>query len=257
MTELEGRVALVTGAGRGIGAAIAESLARAGALVILADRAFPNDQPAMDGSEQVELDVTNEDGWRTVIADITVRHGRLDILVNNAGIYLLSAITETSLDDWRRVQSVNVEGVFLGCKHAMPLLAETAKRLGHTASIINMSSTAGLVGAAGGAAYGASKGAVRLLTKSVALEGAAFGIRANSVHPAIIETAMGQQVIDAIKLYGNMGANQARAEAAQLQPLARLGEPRDIAECVLFLASDRSRFMTGSELVVDGGFTAR
>jgi NAD(P)-dependent dehydrogenase (short-subunit alcohol dehydrogenase family) len=182
--------------------------------------------------------------------------GGLDILVNNAGLFLMKPLSETSLADWKRIQSVNVEGVFLGAKHAAPLLAERASKWRGGASIINLSSVAGLVGSAGTSAYNASKGAVRLLTKSLAMELAPLQIRANSVHPGVIETHMGDEVVAGFSAASGMGDNETRVALAQRHPLGHMGDVVNIADAIVFLASDRSAFMTGSELVVDGGMTA-
>ena len=182
--------------------------------------------------------------------------GQIDVLVNNAGLFLMKPLLDISLEDWRKLHAVNVEGVFLGTKAAIPLLAERASKWKGGTAIINLSSVAGLVGAAGASCYNASKGAVRLFTKGVALEVAAAGIRVNSVHPGIIETKMGDEVVSGFSALGGMGENEARAQAAQIHPLGHMGQPQNIADAIVFLASDRAAFMTGSKLVVDGGLTA-
>ncbi len=256
MAELSGRVALVTGASRGIGAAAARALAGAGAKVVVADLAAPSELAGELGGLALALDVTDEAAWAEAMAAIAEQAGGLDILVNNAGLFLMKPVTETSLEDWRRVHAVNVEGVFLGCRAAIPLLAARAGRWSGGASIINLSSIAGLVGSAGAVCYNASKGAVRLMTKGLAMELAPARIRVNSVHPGVIETAMGDEVVAAFSAGLGVGDNEARTQLAQRHPLGRMGRVEDIAQAILHLAGDRSAFMTGSELVVDGGFTA-
>lgn len=256
MAELSGRVALVTGASRGIGAAAARALAGAGAKVVVADLEAPRELADELGGLALALDVTSEAAWAEAMAAIADQAGGLDILVNNAGLFLMKPVTETSLEDWRRVHAVNVEGVFLGCRAAIPLLAARASRWSGGASIINLSSIAGLVGSAGAVCYNASKGAVRLMTKGLAMELAPARIRVNSVHPGVIETAMGDEVVAAFSAGLGVGDNEARSQLAQRHPLGRMGRVEDIAQAILHLAGDRSAFMTGSELVVDGGFTA-
>ena len=256
MGDLSGRVALVTGAGRGIGAACARALAAAGAKVICSDLTAPDDLAAELGGLALAQDVTAEGDWDKAMAFARHEAGGLDILVNNAGLFLMKPLTETTLEDWRRVHSVNVEGVFLGCRAAIPLLAERAGKWDGGTAIVNLSSMAGLVGSAGAVCYNASKGAVRLLTKGLAMELAAAGVRVNSVHPGVIETAMGDEVVAAFSGASGLGDNEARTQLAARHPLGRMGQPRNVADAVVFLASSRSAFMTGSEVVVDGGFTA-
>jgi NAD(P)-dependent dehydrogenase (short-subunit alcohol dehydrogenase family) len=262
MARLDGRVALVTGAASGIGAACAQVLAKAGAAVVLTDlqdakgRALADEITAAGGNARyLHHDVTSEEEWAQVIADVKATHGRLDVLVNNAGIGLGAvSITDMSLADFRRQQAINVEGVFLGIKHGLKLMRE-AKNGG---SIVNMSSVAGLKGAPTLAGYCATKGAVRLMTKAVALEcGAARdGVRVNSVHPGIIETPIWLTVMPT----GEPGANappDLDAISAMAVPLGVKGVPDDIAQAVLWLASDDSRYVTGTELVIDGGLSER
>lgn len=256
MGDLAGRVALVTGAGRGIGAACARALAEAGARVICTDLSGPDDLAAELGGLAMAQDVTDEAGWTAAMDFARREAGGLDILVNNAGLFLMKPLTETSLEDWRRIHSVNVEGVFLGCRAAIPLLAERAGRWDGGTAIVNLSSMAGLVGSAGAVCYNASKGAVRLLTKGLAMELAAAGVRVNSVHPGVIETAMGDEVVAAFSGATGLGDNEARTQLATRHPLGHMGQARNVADAVVFLASSRSAFVTGSELVVDGGFTA-
>jgi NAD(P)-dependent dehydrogenase (short-subunit alcohol dehydrogenase family) len=240
--RLEDRIVLVTGAAGTLGRAIATAIETEGGTALRSDLA------GRPGQDHV-LDVTSEADWSRVVAEIEARHGRLDGLVNNAGIVLLGDVEATSLADWRRVMAVNAEGVFLGCKHAMPLLTRSA-----APSIVNLSSVSGLVGGANLAAYNASKGAVRLLTKSVALSGARKlpKVRCNSVHPAFVEGDM----VDAIASSARDPARARERMAADI-PLGRLARPGEIAEAVVWLLSDASAFTTGAEIVLDGGLVAR
>ena len=263
--RVEGKVALVTGAASGIGRACAERLAAEGATVVLTDlqdeagaEAVAAIKAAGGQASYLHQDVTDEDQWAHIISQVAAAHGRLDVLVNNAGIGLGGSVIEMSLGDFRKQMAVNVEGVFLGVKHAIPLM----RKSGDGGSIINMSSVAGLKGAASLAGYCASKGAVRLFTKAVALEcaGAQDKIRVNSVHPGIIETPIWDTIIGT----GGPGANAAPERSATLDamasvaaPLGHKGMPVDIAEGVLWLASAESRYVTGAELVIDGGLTLR
>ena len=258
MGELDGRVALVTGGARGIGAGAARALAAAGARVIVTDVGDASAIAAELGGLSRRQDVTSEAEWIETIDFARREAGGLDILVNNAGVLTreLGPLTQVSLEEWRRVHSVNVEGVFLGCKHAVPALAERAARWPGGAAIVNLSSVAGLVGFAGGACYGASKGAVRLLTKCLALELAPLNIRVNSVHPGVIDTTMGGEVVSAFAAGGG-GLNEARTRVDHMHPLGHMGEVANIANAIAFLASDKAAFMTGSEMVVDGGLTAQ
>ncbi len=262
MGRLEGKVAIVTGGASGIGAGSAERLAQEGARVVITDiQDHKGETIAADigkaGGEAryIHHDVTSEEAWIAVMAEVKSAYGRLDVLVNNAGIGLgATSITEMSLADFRRQQSINVEGVFLGCKHGIKLMREA----GNGGSIVNISSVAGLRGSAMLAGYCATKGAVRLFTKAVALECAQMkdGVRVNSVHPGIIETPIWMTVIPG----GASGANappNLDAISAMDVPMGIKGVPEDIAKGVVWLASDESRYVTGAELVIDGGLTAR
>ena len=256
MGDLAGRIALVTGAAKGLGAASARALAVAGATVIATDLSAPEALAEEIGGHALAHDVTDEAQWVATMAFVRKRAGGLDILVNNAGLFLMAPITETSLADWRRINSVNVEGVFLGCKHAIPLLAERAGQWTGGASIVNLSSVAGLQGGAGVSCYNASKGAVRLFTKGAALELATMKIRVNSVHPGIIDTDMGDDLVERFAAASGTGGNAMRDQLSQMHPLGHFGAPSNVADAVVFLASDKAAFITGSELVVDGGMTA-
>jgi NAD(P)-dependent dehydrogenase (short-subunit alcohol dehydrogenase family) len=260
MGRVSGKVALVTGGASGIGARCVEVLAREGAAVVFTDvqddkgRLLAEDL-TKKGATAVYLhhDVASEDEWIDVCANVDKQFSRLDILVNNAGISLGSlSITTMSLANWRKQQAVNVEGVFLGLKHGLLLM----RKAGNGGSIINMSSVAGLRGNAITAAYCATKAAVLLLTKSVALEcgEAKDGVRVNSVHPGLIETPIYLGFAASI---GNNAPLDLDAVSARGVPLGVKGIPEDIANGVLWLASDESRYVTGAELVIDGGLTAR
>jgi NAD(P)-dependent dehydrogenase (short-subunit alcohol dehydrogenase family) len=257
MKDLDGRVALVTGGARGIGAATAQALAAAGAKVVVSDIGNGGNVAESIGGAFVKHDVTQEDQWIAAVAFAKKTFGGLDILVNNAGIFFVQPIVSTSLEDFRRMQQINVEGVFLGMKHTIPAIAERAQKWDGGGSIINISSIAGIVGAPLIVAYNASKGAVRLMTKSAALECAQAGmrIRVNSVHPGIIDTPMMGQMVT-LAVAGGESEEAARKRYADRHPVKRVGKDSDIANAVVFLASDKAGFMTGSELVVDGGMTA-
>jgi NAD(P)-dependent dehydrogenase (short-subunit alcohol dehydrogenase family) len=256
MGDLDGRIALITGAARGLGAATARALAAAGAKVAVTDMAAPEDLAAEIGGIAAAQDVTSEAGWATTMAWIKAECGGLDILVNNAGLWLFKPITETTLDDWRRLHAVNVEGVFLGTRAAIPLLAERAHLWRGGTSIVNLSSVAGIEGAAGGTCYNSTKGAVRLFTKGCAKELAAARIRVNSVHPGVIDTDMGRKLIDDFAAAQGTGGNETLASVSAMHPLGHLGEAQNVADAVVFLAGDRAAFTTGSELIVDGGLSA-
>lgn len=247
--RVAGKVVLVTGAGGGLGRGFCAMLAAEGAIVVATDRdaAAAEAVAAETGGTAFALDVSQEAAWTPCIAAIGERFGRLDGLVNNAGIAMLKSIEETSLDDWRLTMGVNLDGVFLGCKHAIALMKTTG------GSIVNMSSVSGLIGGHNLAAYNASKGGVRLLTKSVALHCArmGYGIRCNSVHPSFVETPMVEAMVAATE-----DAERARQRLVRQVPLGRIATPADIAPLVVYLLSDESRFVTGSEMVVDGGVTA-
>jgi NAD(P)-dependent dehydrogenase (short-subunit alcohol dehydrogenase family) len=255
MNRLEDRVAIVTGGALGIGRATAEVLAREGACVAVVDVLEPEGADVAaairkeGGVAQFwRLDVTEEEDVRSVFAEIHDHFERLDILVNNAGISGTNAPThEVTVSDWEAVMDVNVKGVFLCTKHAIPYLREAGG-----GSIVNLSSIYGLVGGPDVPPYHASKGAVRLMTKTDALLYAEDAIRVNSVHPGYVWTPMVKNHLE-----GMEDPEAARAELNALHPLGHIGEAEDVAYAIVYLASEESKFVTGSELVVDGGYTAR
>jgi NAD(P)-dependent dehydrogenase (short-subunit alcohol dehydrogenase family) len=240
VSELAGKVVLVTGAAGAIGAAIWDAVRDAGGTVIAADIA--------GGNGLVPLDVTDEAQWQRVVADAEAKHGRLDGLVNAAGIAAVGSIEKTDFATWRRVMAVNLDGTFLGCKYAFPLLRKQG------GAIVNLSSVLGLIGGPNLAAYGASKGGVSLLTKSVALNGARYKppVRCNALCPAFIEGPM----VDGIAS-GTRDPNAVKGKLAMDIPLGRLGKPEEVAKACVFLLSDASAFITGADVPVDGGLTAR
>lgn len=247
--RLQGKVALVTGGGSGIGAEISRSLAREGAKVAVADIADQNGERTVREIEQaggdaifIHLDVTQEEQWKKAIATTEQHFGKLNVLVNNAGISVRKLVENAELEDWHRIMEVNATGTWLGIKHAIP-----AMRRAGGGSIINMSSAHAIIGDIGHPAYFASKAGVRLLTKATAVQHAKDNIRCNSIHPGFVETPMTAE-------FHASGARQYREAKT---PLGRLATPEDIAPGAVFLASDESRYMTGSELVIDGGVTAQ
>jgi NAD(P)-dependent dehydrogenase (short-subunit alcohol dehydrogenase family) len=254
---VKGKIALITGAASGIGRACAERLAQEGALVIVTDvqeiagQETVNLIGAAGGlAEWHRLDVTREDEWHALISDVADRHARLDVLVNNAGVALGAPVTRQSVEEFNLQLMINVTGPFLGCKHAIPVMQQQGG-----GSIINISSTAGLRGSPGMAGYSASKGAVRMFSKAVANEHAKDNIRVNSVHPGLIETPIWETVDSPSSPRGTMP--DLAAMSSRLVPLAVKGIPADIANGVLWLASDESRYVTGSEMVIDGGLSGR
>jgi NAD(P)-dependent dehydrogenase (short-subunit alcohol dehydrogenase family) len=260
MDRVKGKVALVTGGASGIGRASAQLLAKEGAVVVVTD---VQDDMGKDcvaavkkaGGDGIFLhhDVASEEAWVAVIAEVKARLGKLHVLVNNAGIAIAGSVLTMTLADWRRQQSINLDGVFLGVKHSLPLMRESGG-----GSIINISSLAGLKGSATLAGYCATKGGVRLFTKAVAMEcaNAKDGIRVNSVHPGLIETPIWLTVGQAVNPLANAPPDL-DAMSALAVPLGVKGWPLDIANGVLWLASDESRYVTGQELVIDGGLTVR
>jgi NAD(P)-dependent dehydrogenase (short-subunit alcohol dehydrogenase family) len=255
MGLVEGKVAIVTGGASGIGAATAAALAREGARVVVTDIDEAGGAAVVDRIEAAggaaifrRHDVTDEIAWPDIVAAAVLRYGRLDVMVANAGIVERALITETSLTEWRHNTAVNLDGVFLAVKSAIPALTQSGG-----GSIILISSVAGLRSGARLASYSATKGAVRLLAKAAALECASLGdkIRVNSIHPGIIDTPIWSKTTSAVNAPIDVN------ELARLSaPLARAGRPEDIANGVLYLASDLSTYVTGAELVIDGGLTA-
>ena len=248
--RLEGKVALISGGARGQGAVEAKLFASEGASVVIADILDDEGRQveaeiAESGGDAtyVHLDVTSESQWNDAVSAAVERYGKLDILVNNAGILIRAGVEDTTEEDWDRIMDINAKGVFLGTKAAIPAMREAGG-----GSIINISSVAGLQGSPGAAAYSSTKGAVRILTKSTAIQYALEGIRCNSVHPGLIYTDMTRETLDTPE-----GARDWRARV----PIGRLGVSEDVAKGVMFLASDESSYMTGSELVIDGGMTAQ
>ncbi len=246
MGRIKGKVAIVTGGAAGIGQAIALRLAGEGARVVITDI---DEDLGKATAEQAEgeatfmfQDVAEEDGWEKIIADTVATYGGLDVLVNNAGVGSPAVNPEeASLEDWRRAQSINLEGTFLGCKHAMAVMRE-----GGGGSIVNISSVAAFLATANDLVYGTSKAGVRQLTKSLALHCArnGFGIRINSVHPGAIKTAG----VEARR------SPEILRQVEQSIPMGHMGTPGDIADAVLFLASDESKYITGLAMIVDGGY---
>lgn len=253
--RLRGKVALVTGAASGIGAESAQRLAEEGAAVVVTDREVDKGAAVAANITRLggraiffHLNVTDESDWARVVADALDKFGRLDVLVNNAGVPPCGEELMThSFEAWRRTLSINLDGVFLGLRYSGPVIAQ-----GGGGSVINMSSIMGKVATAGAAAYCASKGGVTLLTKAASLEWAPMRIRVNSIHPGFIDTPMVPGAADPTEQ-----AQSVRKQIISRHPLGRFGTARDVADGVVFLASDESGFMTGSELVIDGGYTAQ
>ena len=247
--RVAGKVALISGGAGGIGAATAKLLAKEGAAVVIGDLLEDEGRAAEamiaeSGGKAlfVHLDVTSEESWRNAVQAAVASFGKLDILVNNAGVSQRGGVEETTSEAWDKVMDVNVKGVFLGVQAAIP---EMRKAGG--GSIINISSIYGLVGSGGSAAYHASKGAVRIFNKSIAIQYASENIRSNSVHPGFIDTPMTRAHHDNPNIH---------EERVAKTPIGRMGRPEDIAAGILYLASDESSFVTGAELVIDGGMTA-
>lgn len=252
MRRVEGKIAIVTGGAQGLGKAAVKRLSDEGAIVVLTDAnvAAGADTASKYGAKFFHHDVREEDQWKTLVADVLTNYGQLDVLVNNAGIFYSRNVDETSFEDFRRVIDVNLSGCFLGCKHGVRAMKR--KSDGSGGSIINLSSVSGLRGQIGNAAYGSSKAAVGLLTKTVAVENAAFQIRCNSIHPGIINTPMFDAILDT-------SGDKATAIEAQIRrqtPMGNIGGAGDIGDMVLFLASAESQYITGAEMIVDGGTIA-
>lgn len=263
--RVDGKVALISGGARGLGAEMARALCSAGARVMISDvlesvghETVAEIRAAGGQAEFVRLDTTQESQWETAVAATIDRLGGLDVVVNNAGIERLQFITETTVEDFRNMMDVNVTGVFLGCKHAVRAM-RPGGAAGKGGSIVNLSSVAGLVGVTGLGSYCASKGAVRLLTKSVAVECGQMklGVRCNSIHPGVVWTAMGRNLLQHyvdLKIMPDVAAAQAAFEAST--PIGHFGQPSDVAAATLYLASDAAKWVTGAEFTLDGGYTA-
>ena len=267
MNRLDGKVALISGAARGIGGATARLMVEAGAKVAIGDvldergretaRALAG---AGGAALYAHLDVTREEDWNAAIAAVVGHFGKLDIVVNNAGLFLGKDIEAATLAEWERLCAVNLTGVFLGTKLALPALRDAARESPHGSAIVNLASVAGLVGSTQDPLYSMTKGGVTLFTKSAALEFARKGyrIRVNSMHPGTIDTDMGDQVL--VTRARNLGTNDvavARQQVIDRLPIGRMGTVSDIANGIVFLASDDAAFMTGAGLVIDGGITAQ
>jgi NAD(P)-dependent dehydrogenase (short-subunit alcohol dehydrogenase family) len=252
MGRVSGKIALITGAGSGLGRAMAIMLEKEGAKVVITDINLQSAQETAaligDNALALEHDVTSEDRWKEVLEETKAHFGGLNVLVNNAGIGDGSDVESTDFDTWKRVHSIDLDSVFLGCKYAISYMEETDG----AGSIINISSIAGIIAGHNIAAYNSAKAAVRHLSKSVALHCARKknGIRSNSVHPTFVRTP----ILDA--MFAKFGTDNGQEKLARQIPLGHIGEPDDIAYGVLYLASDESRFMTGAELVLDGGISA-
>lgn len=264
-SRLQGRVAFISGGLRGIGHACAQRFLAEGARVVLSDLDSADDAAETmaalgDGASYLQADVTREDDWQRALDHVTQRHGELHVLVNNAGIDLTGPVESIALADWRRIMGINVDGVFLGTRVFVPLLAQSGLAVKGGASIINVSSIMGITGYSEVSAYNASKGAVRMFTKGIAVEFAKkqMPIRANSVHPGFVETPLlnagFQRWVD--KGFAEKTEDLVAAMNSTT-PIGRLARPEEIAAPIAFLASDDASYMTGSELIVDGGWTAQ
>lgn len=252
--DLNGAVALITGANGNIGKAICDALGREGVTVIATDIAAAPPEPV--GAEYRQLDVTSEAAWEGLIAAIRADYGRLDILVNNAGIAPVDKVEEMSLDGWRRCQTVNVDGPFLGIKHAVGLMRETGPKRVGGASIINLASGAADKPAAFSSAYCTSKAAVRMLTRCAAVEFGKLGypVRVNSVHPGVVRSDMFTAIVERYsELTGGTPLEDLHAAIRATHPLGRYVEPDEVADVVVFLASAQARFVHGDALHIDGG----
>ena len=264
MNRLDGKIALISGAGRGIGAATAKLMVEAGAKVIIGDIIEKQGRELAENlgpnASFVRLDVTMEEDWERAVDLAQSSFGGLDILANNAGLFLGRDFSDVSLDDWNRLVSVNMTGVWLGTKVATEALAERGAASPQGSAIVNTASIAGLVGSELDPLYSMTKGGVTLFTKSTALNFSRKGykIRVNSVHPGVVITDMGEQTfVSRAKQFGTNDIERSKQTALAAHPIGRLGVPEDIANGIVFLASDDSGLMTGSGLVIDGGLTAR
>jgi NAD(P)-dependent dehydrogenase (short-subunit alcohol dehydrogenase family) len=254
--RLDNKIALVTGAASGLGAAMARMFAREGARVLLTDIDADGAARVAGGlgetASALRHDVTSPDEWRAAVEAAEARFGGLHILVNNAGIGIAGTVEETSFEDWRRVHEIDLDSVFLGCKLALPLIAATTAREGSRGSILNLSSIAGVIAAPNMAAYNSAKAAVRHLTKSVALHcaRAGYAVTCNSIHPTFIDTPIIGKMLPA------RDREALVAKFARQVPVGRIGEPDDVAYAAVYLCSDEAKFVTGAELYIDGGISA-
>jgi NAD(P)-dependent dehydrogenase (short-subunit alcohol dehydrogenase family) len=249
--RLAGKTVLITGGASGIGLATARRAVEEGANVAIGDvdaAAGARAVAETPGVFFVELDVTGDASWAAAVAAVQARFGPLDGVVNSAGLFIIGDVEKISLDDWRKTHAVNVDGVFLGCRHGVGAMKARG------GSIVNMSSVSGLVGGHNVVAYNSSKGAVRMLTKSVALHCAKekYGIRCNSVHPTFVDTPMYRSTLAAAR-----DPERIRAALTAQVPLGRVAQPREVADLIVYLLGDESAFVTGAELVIDGGLTAQ
>ncbi len=267
MNRLDGKVAFLSGAARGIGGATARLMASAGAKVAIGDVLDERGRQTVKEVESaggqalyVSLDVTQEASWAAALDATVKKFGKLDVLVNNAGIFNGKGVEEATIDEWNKLVAVNLTGVVLGTRAALPHLKASGQRSPHGAAIVNLASVAGLVGSQLDPLYSLTKGGVTLFTKSTALEFGRKGyrIRVNSIHPGVIDTDMGKQTfVMRAKALGTNDTEATRKVSTTMHPIGRLGLAADIAKGIVFLASDDAAFMTGAGLVVDGGYTAQ
>ena len=266
MSRLDGKVALISGAARGIGGETAQLMAKAGAKVVIGDLLADVGQTTVAAikaaggqAAYIHLDVTKEADWTAAVHLAVSTFGKLDILVNNAGVFIGKGIEDISMEEWNRLVAVNMTGVFLGTRMAVPALREAAKNSEHGSAIVNLASIAGIVGSQLDPLYSMTKGGVTLFTKSAALEFGRKGyrVRVNSIHPGVIQTDMGEQTFVArAKQTGANDTAPARQTVTNTVPWGRLGTVNDIAKGIVFLASDDAGYMNGAGLIVDGGVTA-
>jgi len=267
MGRLNGKAALISGAARGIGAAAAAKMAAEGCAIMIGDVLTDKAEETVKAitaaggvAASTELDVTDEASWTAAIDATTAKYGKMDILVNNAGVFIGKDIEEATMEEWQKLVAINMTGVFLGTKLAIPALKASAADSKHGSAIVNLASIAGLVGSQLDPLYSMTKGGVTLFTKSTALNFARKGyrIRVNSVHPGVIDTDMGAQTFAARAAHSRSNdTDHARSVAISSHPIGRLGQAEDIANGICYLASDEAGFMTGSGMVIDGGLTAQ
>ncbi|HEX3432192.1 MAG TPA: SDR family oxidoreductase [Rhizomicrobium sp.] len=258
--RIAGKIALITGAAQGLGAATARLFVHEGGRVAITDINIDGASKladALNGERNgaaiaIRHDVTRENEWADALAETERCFGGLHVLVNNAGVGLTKDFESVTLEEWRHVHEIDLDGVFLGCKLALPLIARSVKASGLGGSIVNISSISGIIAGHNMAAYNSAKAAVRHLSKSVALHCAkhGYGIRCNSVHPVFIATPILDRLVE------RLGREEAYAKLGRQVPLGHIGEPNDVAYAVLYLASDESKFVTGAELKIDGGISA-